>query len=59
MPGGFIKIDETAEECARRKLDEETGLKNIAIEHKEKIKFMREIRQQHRYIVIDDEANNA
>ena len=54
-----MKIDKTAEEGAKRKLDEETGLKNIAIEHKEKINFMREIRQQHRYIVIDDEANNA
>ena len=32
FPGGFMKIDETAEECARRELEEETGLKNISVE---------------------------
>ncbi len=32
LPGGFMKIDETAEECARRELEEETGLKNAAVE---------------------------
>ena len=32
FPGGFIKIDETAEECAKRELEEETGLKNAAVE---------------------------
>ena len=25
LPGGFMKIDETAEECAKRELEEETG----------------------------------
>lgn len=25
FPGGFIKIDETAEKCTRRELEEETG----------------------------------
>ena len=32
FPGGFMKIDETAQECARRELEEETGLKNAAVE---------------------------
>lgn len=32
FPGGFIKMDETAEEGARRELEEETGLKNAFIE---------------------------
>lgn len=32
LPGGFMNMDETAEECARRELEEETGLKNAAVE---------------------------
>lgn len=32
FPGGFMKIDETAEECAQRELEEETGLKNASVE---------------------------
>ena len=32
FPGGFMKIDETAEECAKRELEEETGLKNTSVE---------------------------
>ena len=32
FPGGFMKMDETAAECAKRELEEETGLKNAAVE---------------------------
>ncbi|MBQ3248569.1 MAG: NUDIX hydrolase [Alistipes sp.] len=32
LPGGFMNIDETAEECARRELEEETGLKDTVVE---------------------------
>ena len=32
FPGGFMKMDEIAEECARRELEEETGLKNASVE---------------------------
>lgn len=32
FPGGFMNIDETATECARRELEEETGLKNQSVE---------------------------
>lgn len=32
LPGGFVQMDESAEESARRELLEETGLKNIFLE---------------------------
>ncbi len=32
LPGGFMKIDETIEECARRELREETGINNVYLE---------------------------
>ena len=32
FPGGFLKMNETVEECAKRELEEETGLKSASVE---------------------------
>lgn len=32
LPGGFMNMDETIEECAQRELEEETGLKAVSVE---------------------------
>ena len=32
LPGGFLKMDETVEECAKRELMEETNVSNVFLE---------------------------
>ncbi|ERJ58168.1 NUDIX hydrolase [Sphingobacterium paucimobilis] len=49
FPGGFIQEMETAEDCARRKLQEEAGLKDIFLEQ---LYTFSEVQRDPRYRVI-------
>ena len=49
FPGGFIQESETADDCARRKLDEEAGLKDVYLEQ---LYTFSEVDRDPRYRVI-------
>lgn len=49
FPGGFMNMDETADDCARRKLLEEAGLKSVFMEQ---LYTFTEIERDPRYRVI-------
>lgn len=73
FPGGFMNIDETAEEGAKRELEEETGVKDIYIEQfqaftkvdrdpRERvltIAFLAFVRQQDYDVIGGDDADEA
>lgn len=49
FPGGFMNIDETVEECARRELEEETGL---TLNHLEQLHTFSEVNRDPRERVL-------
>lgn len=73
LPGGFMKMDETIEECARRELAEETGVTKVYLEQFHvfsdtlrdprgrtiTVAFMALVRPNQHNIVGGDDANRA
>ena len=73
LPGGFMKMDETAEEGALRELQEETGVKDIYIEQLQAfstvnrdprervitITFLAFVRQEKYEVIAGDDAAKA
>ena len=73
LPGGFMKMDETAEEGALRELQEETGVKDIYIEQLQAfstidrdprervitIAFLAFVRQEKYEVIAGDDAAKA
>lgn len=73
LPGGFMRMDETIDECARRELMEETGIRDIYIEQFRvfsatdrdprgrvvTVAFVALVRPEAYRIAAGDDANNA
>jgi 8-oxo-dGTP diphosphatase len=73
LPGGFMQMDETAAECAKRELFEETGIKEVELEQLYtftdvnrdprgrtiSIAYLGFVDAQHSVITAGDDAENA
>lgn len=73
LPGGFMRMDETVEQCALRELKEETGVADIYVEQLQAfsglgrdprervvtVAFMAFVRQEDYHVVGGDDADQA